>query len=172
MNDTPSQQQSEIRLDRNTREELVPGGFWWRFLATLVDGCVMFIVNIPVSILVAIVGGYAGSVQGETAEGNMLLIAVYMLSWVWQLVAIFFYYGWFYKNKGATPGKMAFGLRVVNDETGTNIGYLRSFFRETLGKFISILVLGIGYMMAGWTKEKTALHDLIFSTRVLRRKPK
>lgn len=160
---------NEIRLEPKNREEFRPGGFWWRLLAYIMDNCIVGIINLPLTILVVLAGGLADPTQGETAEANALMIALTGLQWLLQLAVTFYYYGWFYKYKGATPGKMVIGLRVVDSDTGTNIGYARAFFRETLGKFISVVTLFIGFMMAGWTKEKTALHDLIFSTRVLKR---
>ena len=40
---------------------------------------------------------------------------------------------------------------------------------ETVGKFLSALILMIGFIMAGFRQDKRALHDLLFRTQVLRR---
>ncbi len=169
MEGTPVAPQGEIKLEPRDGAELVPGGFWWRFLATFLDGCILSVFMMPISIVFQIAIAAIGAVDGESTESVLLLLLVTGLQILFQLVAIFFYYGWFYSNKGATPGKMAVGLTVVNAETGTNIGYWRAFGRETIGKFISAVTLMIGFLIAGLTKEKTALHDIIFSTRVMRR---
>lgn len=84
------------------------------------------------------------------------------------LVIVFFYYGWFYSERGATPGKMALELEVVADTSGRRIGYWRAFLRETLGKFISGLPLLLGFIIAGLRSDRRALHDLIFETRVVK----
>ena len=48
---------------------------------------------------------------------------------------------WFYKNKGGTPGKLLLKLRVVNLESGTHIGWGKTFLREFIGKFIALLFI-------------------------------
>jgi uncharacterized RDD family membrane protein YckC len=76
-------------------------------------------------------------------------------------------YSWFFLSRdGATPGKMALGLKVVRADgsklsTGRIIG---RFFSELL----SSLLLCIGYIMAGFDEEKRALHDRICDTRVIK----
>lgn len=67
----------------------------------------------------------------------------------------------------ATPGKLAVGIKVVGPD-GARI----SFGRAT-GRFfatgLSNLTLGIGYVMAGFTPKKQALHDMIANCFVVRR---
>lgn len=87
-----------------------------------------------------------------------------------NLAVVFVYYGWFYSERGATPGKMIFNLEVVETGTGRRIGYWRSFFRETVGKFLSGLLFGIGYLIVFFRDDRKALHDLIFDTRVMQRR--
>ena len=67
---------------------------------------------------------------------------------------------------GGTPGKRAFGLRVVTAD-GLPVSYLRAFGR-LFAKFVSYLTCCIGYIIAGFDKEKRALHDMICSTRVIK----
>jgi uncharacterized RDD family membrane protein YckC len=67
----------------------------------------------------------------------------------------------------ASLGKMALGL-IVTDLEGNRIGFGRATGRF-FAKFLSALTLGIGYMMAGWTERKQALHDMIAGTRVMRK---
>lgn len=67
----------------------------------------------------------------------------------------------------ATPGKMALGL-IVTDEYGRRIGFARATGRY-FGKYVSVLVLGVGFLLAGWTARKQALHDLMAGCCVLRK---
>ena len=59
----------------------------------------------------------------------------------------------------ASFGKMALGLRVT-DEKGRRLSIAQSFGRNIL-KFLSAIILCIGFMMAGWTRRKQGLHDII-----------
>jgi len=65
----------------------------------------------------------------------------------------------------ATLGKLALGIRVTDLE-GRRISFWRALGRY-LAKFLSTIILCIGFMMAGWTRRKQALHDMLCSTLVL-----
>jgi uncharacterized RDD family membrane protein YckC len=56
-------------------------------------------------------------------------------------------------------GKLALGLVVV-DQRGQRLSIPRAAGRNLL-KFISVFTLFIGFMLAGWTRRKQALHDMI-----------
>jgi uncharacterized RDD family membrane protein YckC len=57
-------------------------------------------------------------------------------------------------------------MKVV-DLWGEQISFGRSAGRN-LGKYVSALTLGIGFMMAGWTQRKQALHDKMAKCLVVR----
>jgi uncharacterized RDD family membrane protein YckC len=68
----------------------------------------------------------------------------------------------------ATLGKKALGL-VVTDLAGQRVSFGRSTGRH-FGKIITNMVpLLIGYIMAGFTAKKQALHDMLAGCLVLRR---
>ena len=145
----------------------VPGGFWIRFVASFIDGIIVGIIsNIPM-IIVGVMIGLGSAAAGADPAASSMMITVF--AWVFGICAGFFYYGWFYKNKGATPGKMLLGLQVVNENTGERIGYGTTFLREYIGKFIAALILMIGFIMAGLRQDKRGLHDMLAGTRVMRR---
>jgi len=71
-------------------------------------------------------------------------------------------------EKQATWGKQALGI-YVTDLTGNRITFGRASGRF-FAKIVSGLIpLGIGFIMAGFTDRKQALHDMIASCLVLRR---
>jgi uncharacterized RDD family membrane protein YckC len=69
-------------------------------------------------------------------------------------------------SKQATIGKLMLKIRVTN-ATGARIGFGRASGRY-FAKFISGATLLIGYVMAGFTERKQALHDIIAGTLVFR----
>lgn len=135
------------------------GGFWIRVASTFIDGLILMVFNFL--LLVVAAGQTAGQVIGiEERTGSMFVVA--------QLVG--FVVGVAYETVligrfGATLGKMACGLRVVNPEGG-NISYARAFGRY-LAKVLGILTLYIGYIIAAFDGEKRSLHDRICNTRVV-----
>lgn len=64
----------------------------------------------------------------------------------------------------ASPGKRAFGLRVTAADGG-GCGPGRIALRFVAGA-PSWLLLHLGHAMAGWTRDKRALHDMLSKTRV------
>ena len=72
--------------------------------------------------------------------------------------------------KGQTPGKMALGIQVV-DERGNIPGIGRAVLREIIGKFVSTLVVLLGFLWVGWDAQKRGWHDYIGGTYVIRKPP-
>lgn len=67
-----------------------------------------------------------------------------------------------------TIGKRALGI-VVTDLNGAKVDFWRASGRFFSRIVSNMIPLGIGYALAGFTKQKQALHDLISSCLVLRR---
>jgi uncharacterized RDD family membrane protein YckC len=111
-------------------------GFWRRFAAALVDGILLGIVNV---VLRAILGTGGGSGLGT------LISAVYFT---------YFEGG----ANGQTLGKMALGIRVIDFGGGGSIGYGRAFIRW-IGRFVSAIVILLGYFWMLWDKERQTWHD-------------
>jgi uncharacterized RDD family membrane protein YckC len=80
----------------------------------------------------------------------------------WLYCAAFESSGW-----QATPGKKLLGL-YVTDLKGNRISFLRASGRF-LGKALEQLTLFIGFLMAGFTAKKQALHDMLCGCLVLRK---
>ncbi len=66
----------------------------------------------------------------------------------------------------ATPGKAILGLKVTN-ENFESIGFGQASGRF-FGKILSGLIIGIGYIMIGFTKKRQGLHDQMAHTLVLK----
>ena len=89
------------------------------------------------------------------------------------IVAILFplgYFIWFLTllRKGLTPGKKLLGLQVVNHQTGEIPGFGKMFLREIIGRFLSGLFLGLGYLWALFDKNSQAWHDKLAGTVVIK----
>ena len=138
-----------------------PAGFWRRVLASIIDGSIVGIMTFPISIL--------GKFAPLVADLDSIQRIIFDVSF--QCVAMmagFFYYGLFNKYRGATPGKLVLGMRVLHNDSGTYLGLWRTLLRDYLGKLCCGLTLGIGFLMVAFRKDKRGLHDFISNTRVLR----
>lgn len=135
-------------------------GFWIRLGALAIDTIILYIFAI---IFAGIIFGLSGTNFNDMfgmlrAEGILGLI---------QIVITTAYEVWFLGKFGATPGKLACHIFVIQSN-GEKISYQKAFARYG-AKFISSFTLGIGYLMAAFDEEKRALHDRICDTRVVRK---
>lgn len=148
--------------------EVVYAGFWKRFAAVVIDGFVTaiasWIVQIPLFMLAGVGGAFGGGDTLATGGSIAVLIFSYLISLVIPLV----YTAWMQSSSHqATLGKMAVGIKVCRTD-GERITFLRAVGRY-FAQILSALPLGIGYMMAGFTERKQALHDMICDTLVVDR---
>lgn len=151
------------------REGLAPlttgkpfAGFWIRLVARMIDNTITsiagYLFQIPMLIVVA-------RMDKEKGPDLPMLFGTMALAVVLSLATAAYYEAWFLVNKGATPGKMIVGLKVIRARGGPMTWSLSigRYFAHMLSAF----TLYIGYMMAGWDEEKRALHDRICDTRVV-----
>lgn len=123
-------------------------GFWRRVLASFIDGILLLLVT----------GSFTWTVDFDDFKISYGLAVV--VQWLYYAILES-------SNRQATLGKMAIGL-VVTDEHYHRINFTRATARF-FGKFLSAIILGIGFMMAGFTQKKQALHDVLADTLVVQR---
>lgn len=156
--DIYAQRLRETGLVAGTR---VYAGFWIRFVAVLIDGIALWIVNFAIQTLTFT--RITNPADLANLPGMMSRIGVnFMISITLQLI----YEAFFLVRFGATPGKMIFKLRVITPDGG-GISWGRAIGRY-FAKMLSSITLLIGYIMAGFDSEKRALHDYIAGTRVIK----
>lgn len=131
-------------------------GFWVRYVANIIDGLVLMIPLIAIDLVLFFLAG----------NNITFKILVYFLNY---LITWTYFVGMTYAYQ-ATLGKMAVGVKVVSDKSDhLTVGQL--ILRETLGKIISLIILYVGFMMAGFTERKQALHDKMAKTVVVYKDP-
>ena len=157
------------------QNEVRYAGFWLRFVAYIIDDIIMGFVGFLISL--PFIGGIVFSAIGigENPENteNLVKGLVGILGSVFGLIVVAVILGWLYfalmessKSQG-TLGKMALGLKVTDLE-GNPINFARATGRY-FGKIISGMILYIGYILAGLTEKKQALHDIMASCLVVRK---
>jgi uncharacterized RDD family membrane protein YckC len=132
----------------------VYAGFWLRFAARLIDGAIFFVGLLSLTVFASL---FIGHHDQRTA-----LVNIYGLVLWWLYFALMEsspYQG--------TLGKLAVGLKVT-DQHGAPISFARATGRH-FAKILSAMILMLGYIMAGFTEKKQALHDMLADCLVLRR---
>ena len=150
--------------------EVVYAGFWKRFAAYFIDTLLIGIVTWVVQMIVMAGFGASGGLASRGDPGAMIasagvfgfLFGMILLPLGMQAV----YFAWMHSSdRQATLGKMAVGIKVTGDD-GQAISFARGIGRY-FATILSSLILCIGYIMAGFTERKRALHDMVASTLVV-----
>ncbi len=167
---------------------MIYAGFWRRFVALIIDS---FVLLIPMVIVMSALGipafstDFAASFSPDKIQSldpeqmqeiatqiRQQMIAVIpsiMLMQLLNLLIWWLYYAIMESSPlQATLGKLAVGS-IVTDLDGDRISFLKATGRH-FGKLISALILCLGYLMAGFTERKQALHDLIAGCLVIQKK--
>jgi len=118
--------------------------FWERFVAVVIDAVILGVAT--GTVFTATFG--AGMAIGFFAPW---LYEAFMTSSEWQ----------------ATVGKRVMSI-VVTDLNGNRMSFARATGRH-FAKYISVFLLGIGFIIAAFTAKKQALHDMIAETLVMKR---
>jgi uncharacterized RDD family membrane protein YckC len=119
-------------------------GFWRRFGAYLLDVIILAVPTVIVTLI------------SDQTVGNIVSIALSLA-----------YFTYFEGGPtGQTIGKRALGIRVIDFKAGGPIGYGRGLLR-TIARYLSGIVLFLGYLWMIWDREKQTWHDKIAGTVVV-----
>jgi uncharacterized RDD family membrane protein YckC len=140
-------------------------GFWLRAWAGAIDVALEAGAALVLTLAIDLVLRRFGRLLGispfvsKVATGMAFILILAVGSWL---------YCAFTESSSwqATVGKRILGLQVVSAE-GNKIGFGQATVRHFM-KFLSLFFLTIGFMMAGWTKRRQALHDIPSDCLVIR----
>jgi len=140
-------------------------GFWRRVWAGSIDVILEAIGALVLTVVVdfflrrfgRLLGFSAWDSKFATGMSYILLLAVG--SWLYCAFAES-------SSWRATVGKRLLGLQVVRADGG-RLSFGQATVRHLM-KFLSLFTAGFGFMMAGWTKRRQALHDMPSDCLVVR----
>ena len=133
------------------------GGFWLRVVAYVIDAILLSAGGAVVGGIFGVILGFSGQGQNTALTAGGGYVIGILLSWIYFSLLES-------SERGATLGKMAVGLRVVTDR-GERLSFLQATGRY-FAKYISAVILCIGFIMVAFTDKKRGLHDMIAGTLV------
>jgi uncharacterized RDD family membrane protein YckC len=151
-------------------------GFWIRFAALVIDSIVVGAFYLPAIIILrtgsketyicdkSLSANSGGAYICERPTGGTLAFAG-ILALV-AFVAAIIYYG-VLEGRGATLGKAAVNIKVVDMRSGAPIGTGRGVGRY-FARILSGLVCYLGYLWMLWDPDKQTWHDKMTSAVVIR----
>jgi uncharacterized RDD family membrane protein YckC len=150
-------------------------GFWRRCLALLIDSAVMGIGFVLILIPLIFLTGFRGFIneihlsEDISDVGVLLFIALIFVAATVSLVFTWLYHALMESSEWqATVGKKVLGL-AVTDMAGQQVSFGRSTARHFAKIITNMVPAFIGYILAGFTEKKQALHDVIAGCLVVRR---
>ncbi len=127
-------------------EETHYAGFIKRAVAAIIDGLILGTLGRWIGLLIF------------SPEDLRLAGFSALLGWI--------YYGLMESSQHqATIGKMFMKIKVT-DLDGNRVSFMKATIRH-FSKILSVITLGIGFLMAIWTDRKQTLHDMVAKTLVL-----
>ena len=143
----------------------VYAGFFSRLAAFLLDsilvGIGLCVVKLPVWGIQLMVGDSV-LFQPVLFTYTIFDILYYVLTVAYFVLMTYFC--------GVTIGKHLMRIKVVGTK-GEKPGFLDILMRETVGRYLSALIIYVGYIIAGFDSRKQGLHDKIADTCVVYKSP-
>ncbi len=144
-----------------SKEDVVYAGFFTRLAAFLIDSAIvsvgLLIVKLPVWFI-------------KMAIGDSILFQPFLFQFtifdvIYYLITVSYFVLMTYYCS-ATVGKHLMKLKVVDAE-GQKLSFVSILIRETIGRYLSALIIYIGYIIAAFDNRKQGLHDKIADTYVI-----
>ena len=155
----------------------VYAGLGRRIIAFIIDFILILVFDLVVTSVLGLLRGvqnlyfYAyqhAPIESLTPEGTRVALVTSIIASYGILFVVipWLYYASFESSRSqATPGKVLIHAQVTDLE-GRRVSYARATIRF-FAKFISLVILFIGFIMIGFTKKKQGLHDKIAGCLVL-----
>jgi uncharacterized RDD family membrane protein YckC len=149
-------------------QEMVYATFGQRFGAKIIDGVILWVVNMVLALGVGAALGALFASQSGGADGAAgLFIAIQVVVQIVSMSASLLYALYFIRKYDATPGKRMLKLKVLRAD-GSRLSKGRIVGRY-FAELVSGIILCIGYLMVAFDKEqRRALHDKMCDTRVVK----
>jgi len=143
-------------------------GFWLRVWAGAIDGTLEALAALVITVIVGfamkVIGGHFGlsPITSSYVTGIAFILVLAIGAWLYSAFSES-------SSHRATLGKRIVGLQVVT-ASGGRLTFGQATVRHFM-KFLSLFTAAVGFMMAGWTKRRQALHDMPSDCVVIRVPP-
>jgi uncharacterized RDD family membrane protein YckC len=145
------------RIRRRVQVRKTHAPFSLRCGALLIDYIVLIAIVAMSSMLARVLGGGSRAAGNTTETVGLVLVVLLAIANFGLLAGVW----------GQTIGKWATGLRIERT-SGQGIGIGRAILRHFIGYPLSMLTLGIGFLIAAVNSRGRTLHDLVADTVVVR----
>jgi len=146
---------------KQNKEDIVYAGFFVRLSAYIIDciivGIALLIIRIP-KFIIYMMNPDIFFVKPILFKFSIFDIVIYLLGLTYFVLMTYYC--------GGTLGKKLFKLKVCK-ATDEKLSLFTIIYRESIGRYLSGLILFIGYIMIGVDSKKRGLHDILSDTLVV-----
>ena len=146
---------------KQNKEDILYAGFFVRLAAYIIDciivGIALLVIRIP-KFIIYLMNPNVFLIKPMLFEFSIFDIVIYLLGLTYFILMTYYY--------GGTLGKKLFRLKVCNN-ADEKLSLFTIIYRESIGRYLSGLILFIGYIMIGFDSKKRALHDMLSDTLVV-----
>ena len=146
---------------KQNKEDIVYAGFFVRLSAYIIDciivGITLLIIRIP-KFIIYMMNPDIFFVKPILFKFSIFDIVIYLLGLTYFVLMTYYC--------GGTLGKKLFKLKVCK-ATDEKLSLFTIIYRESIGRYLSGLILFIGYIMIGVDSKKRGLHDILSDTLVV-----
>lgn len=146
-------------------QNLECAGFCVRLCAYVLDHIIVFFGVLAVRLVLMAASFVLGLIGVHVLDVHVLFqyslkdIALYLCQVLYFIVCTY--------ETGTTPGKRVFHLRVVSAKKNEKLRLFDIVYRETIGRFLCHVSIGLGYLLVVIDRRKMGLHDRLSDTQVV-----
>ena len=156
MNDQYRSPQSDVLSTDAGEEDYEYVGFWARVLASILDNIWISIVLVILLLILA----QFGVIKFDMTQTSGLEYTLQTVIPLVLIVSLWIKYA-------STPGKMAFGAKILDASNFQEVPPGRLVLRY-VGYIVSLLPLGLGFLWVAFDSRKQGWHDKIAGTVVVK----
>lgn len=146
---------------QNNNNNIIYAGFFVRLSAYIIDsiivGTVLMMIKIP-KLIVGLINPNVFLLKPLLFKFSIMDILLYLLSLTYFVLMTYLF--------GATLGKKLLKIKVCKAD-GEKLSFVDTLYRESIGRYLSTLIIFIGYIIIGADSQKRGLHDILCDTRVI-----
>ena len=146
---------------KQNKEDIVYAGFFVRLSAYIIDciivGIALLVIRIP-KFIIYMMNLDIFLIKPILFKFSIFDIVIYLLGLTYFVLMTYYC--------GGTIGKKLFKLKVCKT-TDKKLSLFTVIYRESIGRYLSALILFIGYIMIGVDSKKRGLHDILSDTLVV-----
>lgn len=153
----------------NVGEPLM-ASFLGRFIAYAIDSIILYIILILISGLLFLgvsffLISYGPDIFKDLLDPMFTVLIIFVI--ILDIFLALFYFVYFYKTTGQTPGKMVMNIKVVDRNTLGNLTIGKIIIRESIGRLISLAFCFLGYFWYFYSEQRQTWHDSLVNSVVV-----